>query len=157
MSIEQRWKAHQCQIYKNWHILLEGTEIEIVTVKGELRSRIKKGSNMAMVLGPDEGKEQRATLMAAAPELFDALETLQIATLGYVKRPPVVQTALEVAEAALCKVRGTKANGVKMDFGRSKHEALIDMLTGLMHANVNFDNALYMARVHYNEEKKEGV
>ena len=106
--------------------------------------------------GGNEGNAN-AKLMASAPELFDALEMLQIATLGYVKRPPVVQTALEVAEAALCKVRGTKITGVKMDFGRSKHEALIDMLTGLMHANVGFDNALEMARVHFEEEKKEGV
>lgn len=154
MSTEQRWKAHQCQIYKNWHILLEGTEVEIVTVKGELRSRIAKGSNMAMVLGPHEGKEQRAALIAAAPELFDALETLQIATLGYVSRPPSVQTALEVAEVALCKVRGTKVTGIPMDSGRTKHEALIDMLTNLMHANPGFDAALDMARVHYEEETK---
>jgi hypothetical protein len=154
MSTDQRWKAHQCKIYKNWHILLDGTEVEIVSVKGQLRSRIEKGSNMAMVLGPNAGIEKRATLMASAPELFDALEMLQIATLGYVKRPPVVQTALEVAEAALCKVRGTDVTGIKMDFGRSKHEALIDMLTGLMHANVGFDNALDMARVHYKAEKK---
>lgn len=57
---------------------------------------------------------------------------------------------------ARVKVRGTQATGVPMAFGRSKHEALIDMFTNLMHANIGFENALETARMHYNAERKEG-
>ena len=99
---------------------------------------------------------QNTKLVASAPELFDALETLQIATLGYVFRPPTVQVAHKLAEAALCKARGTSVTGMRLDEFRTKRESLIDMLTNLMHANPGFDSALDMARVHYNEETNRG-
>lgn len=155
MSTEQRWKAFQCPYQRTWRVVQDAAcPVNDWDEENDERVTTFNADEIVADVRDDESAASRATLLASSPELFDALEMLQIATLGYVKRPPVVQTALEVAEVALCKVRGTNPTGVKMDFGRSKHEALIDMLTKLMHANVGFDAALETARMHYSQEKK---
>lgn len=50
-----------------------------------------------------------AILIAAAPELLEALQTAQMALAGFVDRSGIVQNALDKASAAIAKVEGGAA------------------------------------------------
>jgi len=52
---------------------------------------------------PNHQDTVNAKLVAAAPDLLEALQRLQMATLGYTHRNEIVQTALDSAQAAIAK------------------------------------------------------
>ncbi|WP_313087234.1 hypothetical protein [Stutzerimonas nitrititolerans] len=50
---------------------------------------------------------ENARLIAAAPDLLEALESAQMAIMGYTHQNAITLAALEKARAAIAKARGT--------------------------------------------------
>lgn len=81
-----------------------------VTHDGEpnpLAIALRKPKNSYSKGIPDTKALANARLIAAAPELLEALESAQMALMGYTHQNEITLAALEKIRAAIAKARGT--------------------------------------------------
>lgn len=85
-----------------WHVGIKQAEKIVYDSTGwaVANATVYHGENDA------EQVKANARLIAAAPELLDALQTAAMALIGYTHRNEIIENALDSARAAIAKATG---------------------------------------------------
>ena len=85
-----------------WHVSDDMYGVGNLLVAGVTASNAEPIANC----GLGKTGKANARLIAAAPELLDALQTAAMALIGYTHRNEIIENALDSARAAIAKATG---------------------------------------------------